>query len=321
MKLLRRPYKSEDDAWRIRTFLREVFLLNQRRELSWPIYRFDYWFNFINPALFNMSLEKVIQFWETDSGEIAAFLIPDNPGETFFNIHPQFTSINLLKEMFAETKNQFGILQDDGSYKVITWIQEKDAIRQELAIQLGYKKANYPEYQRRRLMSEPIQDVPIPAGYTLRSLGDASEIPARSWLSWKAFHSDEPDEKYQGWDWYPRVQSAPLYRRDLDLVAIAPDGEFASFCTLWFDDVTRTVSFEPVGTHPNHRKKGVGKALMTEGLKRVKHLGATLVTVGSYSERAGALYESIGFKDYLLNEPWELIWDERTNFSKADHIE
>jgi hypothetical protein len=36
------PYQSEDDYWRIRQFLREVFGLNARRELSWPVYRFDY---------------------------------------------------------------------------------------------------------------------------------------------------------------------------------------------------------------------------------------------------------------------------------------
>jgi len=308
MNLIQRPYNSEEDSWRIRTFLREVLLLNQRREISWPVYRFDYWFWFVNPALFQMPMEKAIQFWETSHGDIAAFLVPENPGEATFNIHPKYNTTELLEEMFSVALTQYRKVQDDNSYKLTTWIPENDSIRQQIAIRLGFQKADFPEYQRRRLMSEPIQDVPIPAGYTLRSLGDASEIPARSWLSWKAFHSDEPDEDYQGWDWYPRVQSAPLYRRDLDLVAVAQDGELASFCTLWFDDVTRTASFEPVGTHPNHRKKGVGKALMTEGLKRVKHLGATLATVGSYSVRAGALYESIGFKDYLLSEPWELKW-------------
>ena len=41
---------------------------------------------------------------------------------------------------------------------------------------------------------------------TLYRLIDESELPARSWLSWKAFHPDEPDEKYQGWAWYRNVQ-------------------------------------------------------------------------------------------------------------------
>ena len=130
------------------------------------------------------------------------------------------------------------------------------------------------------------------------------ELPARSWVSWRAFHPDEPDDKYEGWEWYRNVQRAPLYRRDLDLVAVAPDGELAGFCTVWFDEATRTAAFEPVGTHPAHQRKGLGKALLAEGLRRVQRLGATLTTVGSYSHAAGALYASVGFTEYDLSEPW-----------------
>mgnify|MGYP001051277410 FL=1 len=35
MNLIQRSYQSEDDYWRIRNFLREVFLLNARLEHSW----------------------------------------------------------------------------------------------------------------------------------------------------------------------------------------------------------------------------------------------------------------------------------------------
>jgi GNAT superfamily N-acetyltransferase len=142
----------------------------------------------------------------------------------------------------------------------------------------------------------------------IRALEDESELPARSWISWKAFHPHEPEEKYEGWEWYRNVQRAPLYRRDLDLVAAAPGGELVAFCTLWFDDVTHTAAFEPVGTHPAYQCKGLGRAIMAEGLRRVRELGATLCTVGSYSEAAGKLYASVGFTAYELSEPWVKLW-------------
>ena len=41
MQLTRRAYQTEDDYWRIRAFLREVFLLNDRRELCWQVARLD----------------------------------------------------------------------------------------------------------------------------------------------------------------------------------------------------------------------------------------------------------------------------------------
>jgi GNAT superfamily N-acetyltransferase len=63
-----------------------------------------------------------------------------------------------------------------------------------------------------------------------------------------------------------------------------------------------------VGTHPAHQRKGLGKAIMAEGLRRVQRLGATLAAVGSYSEAAGALYAAMGFTDYDLSEPWVKVW-------------
>ena len=77
---------------------------------------------------------------------------------------------------------------------------------------------------------------------------------------------------------------------------------------VWYDDVTRTAVFEPVGTNPAHQNRGLGKAVMSEGLRRVQGLGATLATVSSYSTGAHALYESMGFTDVDLLEPWTKEW-------------
>jgi GNAT superfamily N-acetyltransferase len=79
----------------------------------------------------------------------------------------------------------------------------------------------------------------------------------------------------------------------------------ASFCTVWFDDVTRTGVFEPVATVPAHQRRGLGKAVMAEGLRRLERAGATLAYVGSYSAEAGALYAAMGFTEHDLLEPWE----------------
>jgi len=74
------------------------------------------------------------------------------------------------------------------------------------------------------------------------------------------------------------------------------------------DDVTNTAVFEPVGTHPAHQKRGLGKAVMSEGLRRAQKLGATPATVSSYSTGAHALYDSMGFTEVDLLEPWFREW-------------
>jgi ribosomal protein S18 acetylase RimI-like enzyme len=246
--------------------------------------------------------------WETPERDIAAVLNAENRGDAILQVHPALRSAALEEEMLDIAEAHFTTIGEDGRRRLTVWADAQDATRRELLLRRSYATGEWPEHQRRRRMDLPIPDAAPAAGYTVRPLGDEEEHPARSWLSWKAFHPDEPDDKYEGWGWYRNVQRAPLYRRDLDLVAVAPDGALAAFCTVWFDDVTRTGTFEPVGTHPDHQRRGLGKAVMAEGLRRLRHLGATLATVGSYDEPAHRLYASMGFTEYDLSEAWIREW-------------
>ena len=305
MKPTMRRYQKEDDYWRIREFLRQVFLLNDRRELSWQVARLDYWrWHGVANCAEYPSIDGVTFIWETADGRIAAVLNPEGKGEAFLQVHPGLRTPDLEEEMLAVAEKHLASPGSAGRRRLRVWADTHDALRQEILTRRGYTKGDWPEYQRRRSLDAPVPEAQPAPGYTVRALGDVDELPARSWVSWKAFHPDEPDERYEGWDWYHNIQRAPLYRRDLDIVAVAPKGAFASFCTIWFDDVTRTGAFEPVGTAPKHQRRRLGKAVMTEGLRRLRRLGATLAYVGSYTPRAHALYASMGFTEYDLSEPW-----------------
>ncbi len=308
MKPRMRNYQSEEDYWCIRQFLREASLLNNRHDFAWSLLRWDYWRWHVNENIFQFDLQDVITLWHLD-GKTVAMLNPDSPGEAFFQIHPAFCEQVSVAEMLDVAEQNLSSPTADGRQQLTVWVNENDHSAQELFSQRSYTRSAFAaEHMRRRSFTQPIPDATLQEGYTVRALGEESEHPARSWLSWKVFHPDEPDENYQGFDWYKNVQRVPLYRRDLDLVAVAPQGELAAFCTVWFDDVTRTAVFEPVGTHPDHQKRGLGKAVMSEGLRRARQLGATLSTVSSYSTGAHALYHSMGFTEFDLLEPWIKTW-------------
>jgi mycothiol synthase len=308
MGLIVRTAQKEDDYWRIREFLRQVFLLNDRKELSWQAYRFDYcrWHGFENVGSYR--LEEHVFLWETEGGQIAAVLNPEGRGQAFLQVHPDHRTSELVDEMLSAAEEHLACPHPDDRRKLWVWAHEHDELRRGILARRGYTRGDEPEYQRRRALSgdsaRPLTEVLVPEGYTVRALGDSEELPKRSYVSWKAFHPNEPDDQYDGWQWYRNIQRAPLYRRDLDIVAVAPAGEFASFCTVWFDDVTRTGAFEPVGTAPAHQRQGLGKAVMGEGLRRLKRMGATMAYVGSYAPAAHALYASLGFTEYDLSEPW-----------------
>jgi GNAT superfamily N-acetyltransferase len=308
MKPTMRNYQGEEDYWRVREFLREVTLLNDRHEYSWSLLRWDYWRWHVNMNIFHQILEEVVALWESN-GQIVAMLNPDTPGEAFFQVHPAYHNMELLCEMLDVAEAKLANHKENGNQELLAWVNDGDVLFKDLLTRQGFSRSKFKaEHMRYRLLTQPIPESASPVGYTVRALGDESELPARSWLSWKAFHPDEPDEKYEGWEWYKNVQRVPLYNRDLDVVAVAADGELAAFCSVWIDAVTHTAVFEPVGTHPNHQKRGLGKAVMNEGLRRAQRLGATLATVSSYSDGAHALYHSMGFTEFDLLEPWIKEW-------------
>ena len=311
MKPLMRPYKTEEDYWRMREFLRHVFLLNDRLERSWHVARLDYarWHSCMNCA--EVGLDEVVYLWE-EGEELVGFVMPDGRrGEAHLLVLPHKRTLTLEEEMLRVAEECLPQVLEDNRKKISVWTPDQDHFRKEILHRHGYTKGDWPEYQWYRDLDLPIEAVPLASGYTIRSLGDGLELLERCYASGLGFHEGDiavAVNNRKDVSWYRNIQSAALYRRDLDLVAIAPDGAIAAFCTIWFDDVTRSAYFEPVATVPDHQRRGLGKALLTEGLRRLKHMGATRAFVGGFSTAANALYKSVMGGKHEVYERWEKIW-------------
>lgn len=305
MKLSMRPCTDEDDFWRARNFLREVFQPNDRLEHSWHVARLDYWrWHYILTCNICKSVEVGMVLWENADGKIVAMLNHLGGSELRLHVHPHFYSAELEHEMLAYAEENYFATAEDGRRYIYLPIFQDDLRRQELVQSRGYKKQPGWGHHYRRDLDSPIPDVPIPDGYVIRSMGGTEEYPARSWASWRAFHNDEPDSNYDGdYSWCANLQSAPLYRRDLDVVASAPDGSIAAFCTIFYDDYTRSAVTVLVGVAAEHWRRGLGKAVMTEGLRRLKALGCTRVFSTAHEEPADALYRSI-LKEMKVTDTW-----------------
>ena len=144
--------------------------------------------------------------------------------------------------------------------------------------------------------------VPLPSGYRIRSFAGRDEIPARVAVHRAAFAPSKLTvEKYE------RLQALPHYRTEDDLVVEAPDGSLAAFAMAWWDPDARVGEFEPVGTHPDHQRRGLSRALLTWGLRRYAERGARVVQV--YSDAANpaseALYEAVGFERRAFHRRYE----------------
>ena len=310
MKLKMRKFRGEDDFWRIREFLNRLLRHGKFQEMTWHVSRWDYAWARRNDFLPGVSMEDAVFIWETEDGEIVAVLNPEHKGILFEHVDPRYRTSNLEQMMVNAAEENLAVEKEDGKQKVYIHANSRDILRRSILGEKGYVPFDHPkvrEHLRRRTFSEPIPKVEIHPEYTVRALQD-NELKARGQAVWKTTQDGDPPDEYWSWKWLLSVCQAPLYRRDLDIVAVIPSGEVVAFCTMWYDNDTRSGCFEPVGTVPDHRQRGLARAVLCEGLSRIKALGADIAYVSSFSEPAHRLYQSIGFTDTVVIEPWVKEW-------------
>jgi mycothiol synthase len=308
-----RPFAHEDDYWRLRELLRDVLVLEGRRERSWHVARLDYWWWFANPDLEHLVPERHVFLWETSDGELLAAVNPEGPGEAHLQVHPSVRSRRLEEEMIEVAEAHLATDGRDGPRRVRVFADSLDVERHAVLARRGFQRIDRPgvaEWQHRRAMSGPLPAVPAIAGYAIRPMRDGLELLERCYASGLAFHDDDiavARDNRDHPDWYHHIQSAPTYRRDLDILAVADDGSVAAFCTAWFDDTSRTAYLEPVATVAAHRRRGLARAVILEALHRLRRMGCLVTFVGGYSDEANALYGSVVGPEHDISEPWEKL--------------
>jgi ribosomal protein S18 acetylase RimI-like enzyme len=106
---------------------------------------------------------------------------------------------------------------------------------------------------------------------------------------------------------YEGVRSTAAYRGDLHILVEAPDGTMAASAIMWFDEVNRSVEFEPVGTHPDYRRLGLARQMMLYAMGRARAAGATHATVvclgAPVHPKAKGLYYGLGFREISRDVP------------------
>ena len=64
--------------------------------------------------------------------------------------------------------------------------------------------------------------------------------------------------------------------------------------------------FEPVGTHPEHQRRGLGRAANLHGLRLLRAAGARDALVFSLRSNAASegLYRSVGFQEIAIHRQY-----------------
>ena len=155
-----------------------------------------------------------------------------------------------------------------------------------------------PPYVINRALIADLAEPVIPAGYRIRPVAGVEEAGAVSEVHAAAFPG-------AGWthELYRHVMESPGYDPGRELVAETADGAFAAFAVTWYDHLNRTGLLEAVGTHPEHRQRGLGRAVVTFAAHHMAAAGMEYAIVANFTSNAAseALYRSAGF------EPWHVL--------------
>ncbi len=116
----------------------------------------------------------------------------------------------------------------------------------------------------------------LPPGYRFASLADIHddafiEMHRAAW-------SDKRPSAYRR-ELHEAVKRMPQFRPDLVTIVIAPDGTPAAYCIGWYDQTSRTLEIEPLGTHRDFRRRHLAHAVVQEVIHRAYENGAQHVLV------------------------------------------
>jgi len=289
-------YRPESDFESIGRFLVDTYRTSGGH-INWLQSRWEYMH--FHP-LFGEVDPGSIGVWEAD-GEIVGVSHPEHSmGTAYFEIHPDF---GFLKgEMLAHAETRIRTTAN-GRKSLGVWLHDGDEEFQQIAESAGYERDGAAEPMSTLDPARLLEAVPLPDGFRLQSLADDNDLRKIDRVLWRGFdHGDDPpDDGIEGREF---MQSAPNYRKDLNIVAVAPDGEFVSYCGMWYEPTHRTAYVEPVATDPDFRLMGLGKAAVVEGIRRCRSLGATVAYVGSTLP----IYRSIGFRQVYSSSRWHREW-------------
>ena len=147
----------------------------------------------------------------------------------------------------------------------------------------------------------PFPAISLPEGFRLNSLAEECDWTKVHQVLWRGFdHGDEVPMSEEEFESRRAMFDTPKARRDLKIAVVAPNGEFASFCGMFYEPAGRFGYVEPVATDPRYRRLGLGKAAVLEGIRRCGELGATVAYVGSDQ----LFYQAIGFKKAYNSQCW-----------------
>lgn len=294
LTISKRLYEREVDYDKVYQLLVETY--QEGKFINWLPSRWEYMH--YHPY-YKDELTSKSALWEEDGKLVAAVHNELGEGDAFFTFRPTYEY--LFEEMLEHAEKHLA-KDEEGKRKLTIHANDFNGELIEILKQKGYTRAE-EHLQHFTIctfdMEQEFPQIKLPEGYSVISLADDNDFKKIDRVLWRGFgHDGEPAEG--GVEDRELMQSAPNFRKDLNMVTVAPNGDFVSYAGFFLQEDIKVGYVEPVATDPEYRRLGLGTAAMLEGIKRCIESGANTVIV----ESSQPFYLSMGFQPQFIRHPW-----------------
>jgi predicted N-acetyltransferase YhbS len=296
------PYDHDRHFPAVRDLLVEQYP-HQRRHSNWDVGRWNY-ARYMVVHLQDGDegvgwWEQHVRVWEDEAGRVLGACHTEDARAGQAWIQRRIEADGLLPEMVAWAEEN---LAGPGAGQLQLNIATADVAFMDTAAAAGFVREPGPPHNweyRSVVGTAELPDRPLPPGFRFGSMAEDNDVERKREGLGRGFGHDDPSE-WTSAETYRLMQSAPDYRPELDVHAIAPDGRYVSTACLWLDEHNRMATLEPVSTHPDFRRRGLASAVCVEGARRAAARGARTVWVNAIRP----LYLRIGMRPYSTMRAW-----------------
>jgi len=242
--------------------------------------------------------DRLVHLWEDARGDIVAWTLLDPDGAGF-----DLQICSAVREVEPDLERKLIVWSEEELLEQMTSREStaphieteafvEDVPRTTLLAKMGWVALEVEAITLSRRLLVGLRSPELPPGYRLRRVRGVEEAGSVSALHSAAFGSSWTPDMYR------RVMESPGYEADREIVVEASDGTLAAFCIIWPDELNRIGLFEPVAVHPDHRRRGLGRAVMRAGMQAMIGWGMEWAEVMYEVTNPGAdpLYRGEGFE-------------------------
>jgi len=284
------PFFSQDQK-----LVRDFLLRINHAELYDPNFTWTRWEWMTTHAALDQSMLSRIGLWEDEGHLVALATYETSLGEAFLITDPRYR--DLIPSMIDYAKEH---LSNENGLTLV--VADNDRVAQRFAAEKGFMPTTKGDHTSAIDLDNRF-DYTLPEGFRIISKEESWDWYKYHRIMWRGFNHEDPvpfDEERIAVR--KQMLSSPMIRPELVLAVVSPQGEYVAHCGAWYRPGDLSAEIEPVATDPDYRKKGLGKAVVFEALKRCAKLGAKQAMVGSSQQ----FYYSIGFHPIHHESLWIL---------------